>query len=61
MKCPNCQRENEPTSRFCIFCGVLLPELEAGGSSEPAPGPADMPQEQPEALQEEMSAAVSVW
>ncbi len=24
MLCPNCQRENEPTARFCIFCGSPL-------------------------------------
>jgi len=54
MQCPNCQRENEPTSRFCIFCGALLPEPEAGASSELAPGPADTPQEPPEVLQKEV-------
>ncbi len=29
MLCPNCQRENEPTARFCIFCGSSLPTLDA--------------------------------
>ena len=52
MKCPNCQRENEPTSRFCIFCGSLLPAPEAESSSEPAQGPGDTSPEQ--ALQEEV-------
>ena len=54
MKCPNCQRENEPTSRFCIFCGSLLPAPEAESSSEPAQGPGDTSPEQPQALQEEV-------
>lgn len=39
MRCPNCQRENEPTRRFCIFCGSLLPAPEAGGPSELAEQP----------------------
>jgi uncharacterized membrane protein len=25
MKCPGCQRENNPASRFCIYCGSPLP------------------------------------
>ncbi len=54
MKCPNCQRENEPTSRFCIFCGSILPVPEAGSPSEPAWAPGDMPAEQPQALAEEV-------
>lgn len=54
MKCPNCQRENEPDSRFCIFCGSLLPAPEAESSSEPAQGPGDTSPEQPQALQEEV-------
>jgi len=29
MQCPNCQQDNEPTNRFCIFCGALLPVLES--------------------------------
>ena len=41
MLCPNCQRENEPTARFCIFCGSPLATPEA-------------PQEKPPALQEEI-------
>ena len=36
MKCSNCQRENDPTYRFCIFCGSSLPASEAQGRSEVA-------------------------
>ena len=39
MKCPNCQRENEPTRRFCIFCGSILPAPEAEHGSAPAEQP----------------------
>src|SRR4030042_1975849 len=39
MKCPNCQKENEPSSRFCIFCGTPLPSLLAGTPAEPAIAP----------------------
>jgi len=31
MQCPDCQRENEPTYRFCIFCGS---PLQAGETQE---------------------------
>jgi uncharacterized membrane protein len=24
MKCPNCQRDNSPNNRFCIYCGAIL-------------------------------------
>ena len=34
MKCPNCQRENEQTYRFCIFCGSPLQACEARQLSE---------------------------
>jgi len=30
MQCPNCKRENEPTNRFCIFCGSPLQVVEGG-------------------------------
>lgn len=54
MRCPNCQRENEPTGRFCIFCGSLLPAPGAGSPSELTQGPLDVPPEQPQALREEI-------
>jgi uncharacterized membrane protein len=44
MLCPNCQRENEPTARFCIFCG----------SSLPMPGDAENIQGQTGAVEEEI-------
>lgn len=44
MLCPNCQRENEPTARFCIFCG----------SSLPTPGDAENIQGQAGAVEEEI-------
>jgi len=39
MQCPKCQRENEPTYRFCIFCGNPLPTSEAQERSEVAENP----------------------
>jgi uncharacterized membrane protein len=43
VKCPNCSRENEVTSRFCIFCGTSL----ASDISEP-------PELPPESLEQEV-------
>jgi uncharacterized membrane protein len=43
MHCPNCQRENQPTARFCIFCGSPLPTPQIEG-----------PQEQPQAIEDEL-------
>ena len=37
MLCPNCQRENEPTARFCIFCGSPLPTFESESAQEQSP------------------------
>ena len=54
MQCPNCQKENEPTSHFCIFCGSIIPAPEVGGSSESVPDSGGMYPEQPQALQEEV-------
>lgn len=54
MKCPNCQQENEPTSRFCIFCGALLETSESGSSSEPAHDAGDTPPEQRQELHREL-------
>ncbi len=54
MKCPNCQRENEPDSRFCIFCGAILPVPDAERPSEAAESPMDTLPEQTQALQEEV-------
>ncbi len=34
MLCPNCQRENEPAARFCIFCAAPLLPPEAEGPQE---------------------------
>ncbi|HEX9975699.1 MAG TPA: DUF2339 domain-containing protein [Dehalococcoidales bacterium] len=53
MKCPNCQRENEPTSRFCVFCGAILPAPESGSSPEAAETPSGVSQ-QLEAAQREL-------
>ena len=38
MRCPNCQRENDPSYRFCILCGTSLPTLTAQGISETGKG-----------------------
>ena len=37
MECLNCQRENDPDYRFCIFCGSLLPAGEVGQLPEGEP------------------------
>jgi uncharacterized membrane protein len=34
MLCPNCQQENDPDARFCIFCGSPLATAETGASQE---------------------------
>ena len=39
MQCPNCQRENDPAYRFCIFCGTPLPASEVRKRSEAAESP----------------------
>ena len=41
MKCPNCQRENKPDSRYCIFCGALLPADAPEQPLEPVQGADD--------------------
>jgi len=43
MLCPHCQRENEPGSRFCIFCGTPLTESDT-----------EAPREQPPEVKEEI-------
>ena len=37
MLCLNCKRENEPTARFCIFCGSPLPGTQAESPQEQSP------------------------
>ncbi len=53
MKCPNCQRENEPTSLFCIFCGSPL-GTQAGYPSQSAPGSQDATPPLPPSIQDEL-------
>jgi len=36
MKCPSCSRENQPTNKFCIFCGTPLPTVIPEPPEEPA-------------------------
>lgn len=55
MLCPECKRENDPTSHFCIFCGAILPASEAEGSSGPAEGSGDISPEQVHELRREVS------
>jgi uncharacterized membrane protein len=43
MLCPNCQRENQSNARFCVFCGSPLSTPQA-----------ESPQEQPQAIEEEV-------
>lgn len=33
MRCPNCQRENAPSSQFCVFCGNRLPVAQSPPNS----------------------------
>ena len=54
MKCPNCQRENEPESRYCIFCGSILPAPEAERPVEAAEGSEESLSAEMQALQEEV-------
>lgn len=54
MKCPKCQRENEPAGRFCIFCGAPLPPPEAKPPAEKAQGQAQDPLGQMQILQQEV-------
>jgi uncharacterized membrane protein len=39
MKCPKCQKENESTNLFCIFCGAPLTVPESSSSLEAAEAP----------------------
>jgi uncharacterized membrane protein len=43
MKCPRCQRENPPASRFCIYCGSPLPIQASPASIQPVPAPEAFP------------------
>lgn len=54
MKCPNCQRENETTSRFCIFCGAVLPAPATENKPKSEQGSANSPPEHISSLQEEV-------
>jgi uncharacterized membrane protein len=54
MKCPNCQRENESTSRFCIFCGAILPADETEQPSKPVESNTDTLIQQIPKLQQEV-------
>ena len=54
MKCPNCKRENEPTSRFCIYCGSILPSSEAVPSPEPGQSSEEISPEHVQALRNDI-------
>lgn len=54
MKCSNCQKENDPTSRFCIFCGSPLQTPEPGVPSEAVSGAEGTLSQQVQALQAEV-------
>jgi len=54
MKCSNCQKENDPTSRFCIFCGSPLQKSEPEVPSEPVSGAEDTLAQQVQELQAEV-------
>lgn len=53
MKCSNCQRENESSARFCIFCGTPLPS-EVRRPPTPSQPPAKTPPQSTKELQEEV-------
>jgi uncharacterized membrane protein len=36
LQCPDCHRENQPSSRFCIYCGNQLLSTETGDSRRPS-------------------------
>ncbi len=54
MKCPNCQRENEPTSHFCIYCGSILQSSETGPSPEPEQSSDEVPLEYLQSLRRDI-------
>jgi len=54
MKCSNCQKENDPTSHFCIFCGSPLETTEPQVPSEQVSGAEDTLAQQVEKLQAEV-------
>ncbi|MFC2042254.1 DUF2339 domain-containing protein [Chloroflexota bacterium] len=54
MKCSNCQKENDPSSRFCIFCGSPLQPREPEVPSEPISGAEDALSQQVQELQAEV-------
>ena len=54
MRCPNCQFENAPGSRFCISCGTALAAPEAEEPSTPAQGSPETAAQQTQALQDEV-------
>lgn len=54
MKCPACQRETEPTSRFCTFCGAVLPALERDNQQNSGQDSTNKPRENTLSLQEEI-------
>lgn len=52
IPCPNCNAANEPDARFCVICGAKLtrenrPAAPAFGTAPAAPGPQQMPVENP--------------
>ena len=43
MKCPICGNENLDSTKFCIWCGAPLDEVQPAPSAEPAPAPTPAP------------------
>ncbi|MFC2070969.1 DUF2339 domain-containing protein [Chloroflexota bacterium] len=54
MKCPSCKRENEPTNRFCIFCGSILQSPATDESPAPEQDIEDISPEQSKDLLKEV-------
>ena len=55
MKCPNCNKEIEPHSRFCIFCGSYIDELQEEQPTETSEGTEDEFNKQLQTLRQEIS------
>jgi len=55
MKCPSCEKENKPASKFCIFCGSPLLEPETEQLTKPTRDSMDTTQQELMALRDEVS------
>jgi len=56
MRCPSCQKENKPTSHFCIYCGSPLIEAKTEQPTSPTQVSIDTTQHELAALREEVKS-----